>query len=164
MGKTPANKTGRTPTAKKSGAKVQGNHVMFDEEARTTSPTGGPVALARDKHSAKLGINPFPVSETHWIDASKIPDLFGNAREFAAAKKEAERKGEIDPDTGNIKGPYARSAIVAENTDTNATRMTKKIKLFKKHVERVEREKRARSKTGNGTGVIKKRRQTKKRK
>jgi len=161
MGKVKPGATSKSRTVKKGPAIKQ---VRFNEEARTTSPTDGPIALAHDKHSAISGINSFPVSGTHWFDASKIPSLFGNALEYDASRKKAERKGEIDRDTGNIKGPYARSPIVATNTDTNAILVAEKVKLFKKIVKREKSARSARSKSGNGKGVIKKRRQTKKRK
>ena len=161
MGKTPANKTGKTPTAiktvKKSVMKMK--QVRFNEAVRTTSPTDGPMALADNKHSAKLGINPSPPSRTHWFDASEIPVLFGNATEYAASENEALKKKEIHRVSGNIMGQYAPSQLVAENTDANATRVAKKVKLFQKTVKRLKSARN--SKVGKG---VLKRRQTKKRK
>jgi len=165
MGKVKPGATSKSMTVKKGPAIKQ---VRFNEEARTTSPTDGPMALAHDKHSTISGINSFPVSGTHWIeydldnDKSESSRVFGRESEYTASRKKAERKGEIDRYTGNIKGPYARSPIVATNTDTNAIQVAKNVKLFKKTVKREKSARSARSKTG--TGVIKKRRQTKKRK
>jgi hypothetical protein len=162
MGKVKPGATSKSMTVKKGPAIKQ---VRFNEEARTTSPTDGPIALAHDKIS---GINSFPVSGTHWFEhdlddnESESSLAFGRESEYTASRKNAEIKGEIDRDTGNIKGPYARSAIVATNTDTNAILVAEKVKLFKKTVKREKSARSARSKTGKG--VIKKRRQTKKRK
>ena len=160
MGKV---KRGKARTEKKG---MVGKQVRFNEAVRTTSPTDGPMALADNKHSAGSEINPFPLSRTHWFDHapndkfSESSRAFGNESEHAASKKEAETDGEIDRETGNIMGQYARSPFVAANTDANAIRVAKKVKLFKKTV------KRARSARNSkvGKGVIKKRRQTKKRK
>ena len=155
--KTPANKTGKTPTAKKSGAKMK---VRFNEMAQTTSPNDEPMALADNKNSAKLGINPTPPSRTHWFDPSEIPVLFGNADEYAASENEAHENEEIHRVSGNIMGQYARSPVVAENTNANAIRVAKKVKLFQETVKRL---KSARNSNKVGKGVLK-RRQTKKRK
>lgn len=170
MGKTPANKTGKTPTAKKtvkkSGEKMK--QVMFNEMAQTTSPNDEPVALADNKNSAKLGINPSPPSRTHWFEHNSDDEFsesslaFGRAHEYAASKKEAIKKKEIHRVTENIMGQYAPSQLVAENTNANAMRVAENVKLFQKTVQRVERAKSARnSKVGKG---VLKRRQTKKRK
>ena len=166
MGKTPANKTGKTPankTVKKSGKKMK--HVMFNEMVRTTSPNDELMALADNKHSAKLGINPFPSSRTHWFDHapndkfSESSLAFGNEDEYAASKKEALKKKEIHRVSGNIMGQYAHSQLVAENTDANAIRVAE-VKLFQETVKRL---KSARNSNKTGKGVLK-RRQTKKRK
>ena len=148
-----------------------GKQVRFNEAVRTTSPTDGPMALADNKHSAGSEINPFPLSRTHWFDHDSDDDesessrAFGRAHEYAASEKEAHNKKEIERVTGNIMGPYARSPFVAANTDANAIRVAKKVKLFQKTVKRVERVERARSARNSkvGKGVLK-RRQTKKRK
>ena len=166
MGKTPANKTGKTPTAKKtvkkSGMKTVKN-VRFNEMAQTTSPNDELMALADNKHSAKSGINPFPSSRTHWFEHDSDDELsessraFGNEDEYAASKKEALKKKEIHRVSGNIMGQYARSPFVAANTDANAIRVAE-VKLFQETVKRLK------SARNSKVGGVLKRRQTKKRK
>ena len=152
----------RTKKAEKKG-------VRFDEAVRTTSPTDGPIALADNKHSAGSEINPSPPSKTHWFEHDSDDEFsesslaFGRESEYAASKKEALKKKEIHRVTGNIMGPYARSPVVAANTDANAMRVTEKVKLFQETVKRVERARSARNSNKVGKGVLK-RRQTKKRK
>ena len=157
MGKVKAGVKARTEkTVKKSGAEMK---VRFNEMAQTTSPNDELMALADNKHSAKLGINPFPSSRTHWFDPSEIPVLFGNADEYAASENEAHENEEIHRVSGNIMGQYARSPVVAENTNANAIRVAKKVKLFQETVKRLKSARN--SKVGKG---VLKRRQTKKRK
>lgn len=167
MGKVKAGVKARTEKAeKKSGAKMK--QVRFNKAVRTTSPNDEPMALADNKNSAKLGINPFPHSRTHWFEHDSDDELsesslaFGRAHEYAASENEAHENEEIHRVSGKIMGQYAPSPFVAANTNANAIRVAKKVKLFQETVKRVERARSARnSKVGKG---VLKRRQTKKRK